>query len=236
GEQGAEGAGAVRRLCDSPLGGAFALSLLVGVGVAFFANVIAGPTAPEYGRCLRLASLLILVRVISNVLYQIYRAQGRAVAHAATQVFNRYAATAVAIVLLLLYERDAFAVILATVIVEASAVIVRLFDLRRRGTITRPRLAPRVLVAAATYGVPLVVAGAARFLLDYGDRFVIERLLDLSAVATYSVAYDVVQKLADSLLSPVQLAVVPMLFHLWVEQGSDETARFASRVLTYMIA
>ncbi len=236
GEGRADGAVALRRLCDSLLGGALGMGLLVGLAVAFVARAFTGATSPEYGRCLLLASVLIVVRVVSGVLYQIYRAQERAVAHGATQVSVRYATTVLAIALLLLYERNAFIVILATLFVEAAAVGVRFFDLSRRGIITRPRLEPRLVAAAASYGVPLAVAGAARFLLDYGDRFVIERLLDLSAVATYSVAYDVAQKLAEGLLGPVQLAVVPIFFRLWADEGGEETARFASRVLTYMVA
>ena len=234
GEHKVDGAAALRRLCDSLLGGALGMGLLVGLVVALFAGAAASPA--EFRRCLLLASILIVVRVVSGVLYQIYRAQERAVAHAATQVSIRYATTALAIALLLLYERRAFTVLAATLVVEAATVAVRLVDLSRRGIITRPRLVPHLLAAAAGYGVPLAVAGAARFLLDYGDRFVIEHLLDLGAVATYSVAYDVAQKLAESLLGPVQLAVVPILFRMWAEEGGEETARFASRVLTYMIA
>lgn len=236
GERRADGAVAVRHLCDSLLGGALGMGLLVGLAVACFAGAIDGASSAELRRCLQLTSVLIVVRVVSGVLYQIYRAQERAVAHAATQVSIRYATTVLAIGLLLVYERDAFSVIVATLFVEAAAVCVRLFDLRRRGIFTRPRLAPRQLAAAARYGVPLAVAGAARFLLDFGDRFVIERMLDLSAVATYSVAYDVAQKLAQSLLGPAQLAVVPVLFRLWADDGVEEATRFGSRILTYMVA
>jgi O-antigen/teichoic acid export membrane protein len=58
----------------------------------------------------------------------------------------------------------------------------------------------------------------------------------LDAVATYSVSYDVADRLGDALLFPAQLAVVPIVFRLWAEQGSEVTAQFVSRVLTYMIA
>jgi len=234
-EHKAEGGTALRQLCDSLLGGSLGMGLLVACAVCAVAMLSPG-IAVAYGRCLLLGGLLVAVRIVSAVLFQIYRAQERAVAHATTQVLVRYATSALAIALLLAGERSAFTVILASLVVEAAAVAVRLVDLRRRGVISRPRLAAGPLAAAAVYGVPLALAGGARFLLDYGDRFVIERLLDLSAVATYSVAYDLAQKLADTLFGPLQLAFVPVLFRVWGAEGVEGTARFASRMLTYMIA
>src|SRR5512143_4045816 len=141
-----------------------------------------------------------------------------------------------AVALLLLYERTAFAVLAATVVVEAVTVVVRCVDLAARGAVSRPRLPRSIITGAITYGAPLAVAGAAQLFLSYGDRVVIERLLGLDAVATYSVSYDVADRLGDSLLFPAQLAVVPIIFRLWAEQGPEATARFVSRVLTYMIA
>ena len=141
-----------------------------------------------------------------------------------------------AVALLLLYERTAFAVLAATVIVEAAAVAVRFVDLAARGAVSRPRLPRSIITGAITYGAPLAVAGAAQLLLSYGDRLVIERILGLDAVATYSVSYDVADRLGDTLLVPAQLAVVPIVFRLWAEQGREATAQFVSRVLTYIIA
>jgi O-antigen/teichoic acid export membrane protein len=137
---------------------------------------------------------------------------------------------------LLLSERTAFAVLAATVIVEGAAVVVRFADLAARGTVSRPRLPRSIITRAIAYGAPLAVAGAAHLFLNYGDRLVIERLLGLDAVATYSVPYDIAERLCDSLLVPAQLAVVPIVFRLWAEEGRRATVEFVSRVLSYMIA
>jgi O-antigen/teichoic acid export membrane protein len=61
-------------------------------------------------------------------------------------------------------------------------------------------------------------------------------MLGLDAVATYSVPYDIAERLGDLLLFPAQLAVVPIIFRLWTEQGGQVTGQFVSQVFTYMVA
>jgi O-antigen/teichoic acid export membrane protein len=236
GERRRDGAQAVRAVADAMLGGALVVGLLAAAVTALVATWAPGDLSANYVRCLGLGSVLVLIRIVSGVLYQIYRAQERAVAYASIMVVARYATMAGAVALLLFHERTAFAVLTATVVVEAVAVVVRCVDLATRGSVSRPRLPRTILTGAIKYGAPLAIAGAAQLFLSYGDRLVIERMLGLDAVATYSVAYDVADRLGDSLLFPAQLAVVPIVFRLWAEQGREATAEFVSRVLTYMIA
>ena len=236
GERRKDGPDAVRAVCDTMVGGALAFGLVVGAVTALAASQLMGDLPENYARCLGPVCLLVLIRIVSGVLYQIYRAQERAVAYAANLVIARYATMVCAIALLLLTERTAFAVLVATVIVEFAAAAVRFIDLAMRGTVSRPRLPRSMIARAIAYGAPLAVAGAAHLFLSYGDRLVIERFLGLDAVATYSVPYDIAERLGDLLLLPAQLAVVPIIFRLWSEEGSRATGQFVSQVFTYMIA
>ena len=236
GERRREGPAALRAVCDAMIGGALVVGLLAAAATALVATWVTDQLPPSYAHCLGLGSALVLIRIVSGVLYQVYRAQERATAYAAILVVSRYATMMGAVALLLLYERTAFAVLAATVVVEVVAVVVRFIDLSARGAVSRPRLPRSILGGAIRYGAPLAIAGAAQLFLSYGDRVVIERILGLDAVATYSVSYDLADRLGDALLFPAQLAVVPIVFRLWTEQGSEATAQFVSRVLTYMIA
>jgi len=230
----ARGDGQARRLCESLFGGGLALGLAAGA-LALLAAGAAG-RGPELARCLSIGAALVAVRIASSVPFQIQRAQERAWANAATQVAIRWLTTAAALALLLAGPRRPSSVLLATLIVEVLVALIAVADLWRAGVLVRPRLAREPLAGAVRYGAPLAVAAAAGVLLAYGDRFVIERLLGLDAVATYSVACDTARRLAETLLAPVQLAVVPVLFRLWATEGAATTARFASRVLTAMAA
>jgi O-antigen/teichoic acid export membrane protein len=175
------------------------------------------------------------VRAVSTVVFEIQRAQERALAYALSQLGIRYGTTIVAVAAMLVWARTAVAVIAAGLLVEVAVLGWRLAELRRHGLIARPRLSP-VVRAALSYGLPLALAGSARYVLDYGDRLLIERMLGLEAVAIYSVPYDLAHRLGDALMLPVQLAAVPLLFRLWVEKGPEAASRMASQVLTYVIA
>jgi O-antigen/teichoic acid export membrane protein len=127
-------------------------------------------------------------------------------------------------------------VIVASVVGEAVVAAACLIDLARRGSIGFPRLRWDILKEASAYGVPLAAAGSATLILDYGDRFLIERFLDVSAVATYAVPYDLAQSLAAGLFAPVRLAVVPVIFRLWANDGPEVTSAFVSDLFTYLVA
>ena len=236
GERRKDGPRGVRAICDTMVGGALGLGLLVGMGTALVFSQFTGELPANYARCVDLGCLLVMIRILSGVLYQIYRAQERAFAYAANLVVARYSTMVCAIALLLFAERTAFAVLAATVFVEAAAVVVRFVDLAARGIVSRPRLSGPIITRAISYGAPLALSGAAHLFLSYGDRLVIERFLGLDAVATYSVPYDIAERLGDVLLLPAQLAVVPIIFRLWADEGAAATGQFVSRVFNYIVA
>jgi O-antigen/teichoic acid export membrane protein len=221
----------LRELCESLLSGTFIASALVALGVA----VAIGRPGGEWSPVVVLVAVLVLVRAVSTVVFEIQRAQERAFAYALSQLGIRYGTTVVAVAAMLVWARTAVAVIAAALLVEVAMLGWRLAELRRQGLIVRPRLSP-ALRAALSYGLPLALAGSARYVLDYGDRLLIERMLGLEAVAIYSVPYDLSHRLGDALMLPVQLAAVPLLFRLWGEKGPEAASRMASQVLTYVIA
>jgi O-antigen/teichoic acid export membrane protein len=233
-ERQAQGPAAVRDLCDTMLGGSLTVCLLVATGTLLVARWLVDE--PEYATILELTSVLVVIRVVSGVLLQIYRAQERSVAYATGRVVARYGAVAIAITLLLLFQRSALTVIVATIVAEGAVLAVVAWDLMRRGVLSRPRLIRPVVLAASAYGIPLAVAGSARFFLDYSDRFLIERFLGLTAVATYTVPYDLAQRFGELLFEPVGLAVMPIIFRRWVHDGRRETSQVASEILTKLIA
>lgn len=234
-EAAARGPLALRELCEG-LVTAVTLAAAV-IAAATMIVVWSGLRAdsPAYAACLHAGSLLVVVRATSGVVVQIHRAQERVLVYAATQLAIRYGTLIVAVSALWLGARTALTVILASIAVEAAVLGIRLLDLRRAGFLCRPRLPP-MLGEALRYGLPLTVAGSARFLLDYGDRFVIEQFLGLEAVAAYTVPCDFLGKLVDFVSLPMQLAAVPVLFRLWSESGPAEAARAASSVLSYTSA
>lgn len=231
-----QGKAHLREFCDNMLGGAFTAGLLVALVAAGAAAWIAGGAGPYYASCVRLGSLVVLVRVVSSVIYQLFRADERVFTYMVAQIVSRYCTLALVIAMLFLRGQTAYQIILATVIGEGVVLVACLAELAARGVIRRPRLSPSVIKAATLYGAPLAAAGSASFILDYGDRYLIQHFLGLDAVATYAVPYDLAQSLAAALFGPVRLAVIPIIFRLWAEGGQEMTSPFVSRLMTYVVS
>ena len=228
-----EGGRRLREFCSDMVLGTVGSGILV--GLAMFA-VLRWRGEDDSGGCMQLAALIVVSRATLNVILQLYRAQERVGAFAAAQLFNRYGTLALAVALLVFHRATARDVVLATVLGEGLVVAACLLDLVRRGVLGMPHVSWSTLRAASTYGIPLAIGSSASFILDYGDRFLIERFLGLNAVAAYAVPYDLVQNLAGGLLTPVRLAVIPIVFRLWAAEGQVATSQFVSEILTYVTA
>jgi O-antigen/teichoic acid export membrane protein len=233
-EQRQGGGGRLREFCSDMVAGVFGSSIVVAL-VAVLVVAWAGGGG-DYARCMRLAAIVVIIRAAGAVVLQMYRAEDRVLGYMAAQVVARYATLGLVVLFLLVWRGTAYEVLLATVIGEGLVLAVCLVDLAARGVLGRPQLSWPRLALAARYGVPLSVGGSASFVLDYGDRFLIQRFLGFDAVASYAVPYDLAQNLAAGLFGPIRLAVIPVIFGLWASGGQEATVRFASQVFTYMVA
>jgi O-antigen/teichoic acid export membrane protein len=233
-ERSKQGVRRLREFCGSMLMGSFVSGALVALLTIAALHWVS--PREDVARCLRAAALIVIIRAVLGVIYQIYRAQERPVAYSVAQIVARYASLAVAIGMLLAYGLTAYDVIVATVIGEGLVALFGLAEFARRGIVGRPSLARDNLSAAFTYGVPLAVGLSGSFLLDYGDRFLIERFLGLGAVATYSVPYDLASSLSSAVFGSLKLAVMPIIFRLWETDGPAATGDFVSQVFTYSVA
>lgn len=233
-ERSQQGVGRLREFCGSMVGGSF----ISGTLVALVTLAVLQWLAPQENtaRCLRVASLIVAIRAVLGVISQIYRGQERAVAFSISQLATRYVPLALAIAILLASGLTAYDVIVATAIGEGLVALLCLLEFAARGVLGRPTLSRWHLHAAFAYGAPLAVGTYATFLLDYGDRFLIQRYLGLDAVATYAVPYDLVSTLAVTVFGSVKLALLPVIFRLWENDGRPATSEFVSHVFTYSVA
>jgi len=224
----------LQEFCGTMLAGSLVSGSVVAVGTLIVLQwwVPQGTTA----HCLRVASLIVIIRAVLGVVYQIYRAQERALAAAIAPLAARYVGLAVAVGIHLAHGLEAYEVIVASVVGEGLVAVICLSGLATRGIFGRPTLSRSHLSAAFAYGAPLSVGLYSSFVLDYGDRFLIERFLGLDAVATYVVPYDLVGALSLAVFGSLKLALLPVIFRLWESDGRAATSGFVSQVLTYSVA
>ncbi|GAB6098045.1 flippase [Desulfatiferula olefinivorans] len=73
----------------------------------------------------------------------------------------------------------------------------------------------KIFLESFKYGFPLSISAIAAVILNFGDRYVIAALLDTSDVANYSVGYNFCIYLKELIVTPLNLALLPIVYQMW---------------------
>ncbi len=227
----------IRHLCTNiSIGSIVSASIVVfiAVGISYFLEN--SSSFSKLGYYLRYVSVLILIRVLTGVFLQIYRAEKSPFMYNLITVTNRYLTVFCSIFLVIYIYKNIMGVLVATIAVEGIILVICAIFFLSRGRLGVTKISPKIMSEAIRFGFPLVIADLLTSLMTSGDRFIIQYYLDSAAVATYSVAYDISDYIGALFVTPVRLAIIPIIFSLWVDKGHEKTSVFLSRVIKYTFA
>jgi O-antigen/teichoic acid export membrane protein len=229
-----KGDGLLQSFCSNILFGTVLSATVVVSGTVLASYVLEKNSSFSHlGPYLRIASLLVLVRAINGVLQEIRRAEKRHFLFNLALIISKYGTLLCSISLLYIYK-DVMGVFVGSMIAEFAVLVIFLIHLIVEKKIGLVKISRDLLGVANKYGFPLVLVGSAATILDSGDRYVIQYFLNSAAVANYSVVYDLSSFLASFLLTPIRLAIVPIIFSLWTDQGDEATTAFAAKALKHI--
>ncbi|MCJ0700103.1 oligosaccharide flippase family protein [Frigoribacterium faeni] len=199
----------------------------VGLVISFVATAAAVLTVPFWAGALGFGSehdLLLVVLLWAapsaavQVMLALLLAEDRFRAFATTSIVSAVGGQAIGLTLLLTLGGGALTYAWGSVISQTLAMVIGLcFTRPLIGGLVNGPVAKRAL----SFGVPLALASLAYFVLNAGDRIVLQRLMGPDAVGQYQVAY-VVGSSVILLLSFTNSAWAPHFAKM-----RDETARFA---------
>jgi O-antigen/teichoic acid export membrane protein len=224
----------LQSFCSNILFGTLFSSTTVVLGTLLVSYILEKNDAfKDLGYYLRMASVIVLFRVILNGFQEIYRAEKNHFLYNLLSISDRYGTLACSILLVYLYKSIS-GIFLGTIIAEGIVVAIFLTHLIWDKKIAFVKISREILSEANKYGLPLVVVGSSAFILNASDRYVIQYFLSADAVATYSVAHDLCDYLATFILTPIRLAIVPIIFSIWANQGDEATSTFISKTLRHI--
>jgi O-antigen/teichoic acid export membrane protein len=206
----------------------------MGAAVIMFLVAVALSQTESFGQVayhLRYVAILILIRVISNVFLQIFRGDQQTLVFNLFMIANRYLAILSSVLLIIYVYKSVKGVFLGTIYVETLVAVLGLVYLIRRRRIGKAQLSLGQMRRAVKFGLPLVVSDFLVSLVSSSDRFIIQYFLGSSAVAVYSVAYDISDYVAVMFSSPLQLAILPIVYSLWSKEGQEATRVFLSKAV-----
>jgi O-antigen/teichoic acid export membrane protein len=203
--------------------GGVAILFLAGIGLAP-ASLVGRPLA----LVLCLVATLVLLRGMESMLWSFLRIEERTKAYNAMSVALKAAMIGAICILLPLTGRSPFTFFSGTAAVELVLVAALSLWLFRRGLLNPFRFDRPLFRAALVFGAPLIVYEAASIVLDAGDRVLVGHYLGADALGRYSVAYGLSSYVNNLLISPLNLALMPIYMRLWTSEGRERTREFLS--------
>ncbi|HYZ83978.1 MAG TPA: oligosaccharide flippase family protein, partial [Bryobacteraceae bacterium] len=166
----------------------FYSTMFTGVGLASmavyvaFAVVVAfgtrfGRIETQVGQVLVLAAILIPLRSVQSVVSSFLRVQERTRAYSVTNIVIRAGTVAAVLAMFPVLGRNIQAYFWGTVLVEAAVLIWMAASLYKAGVLRFLTFDRALFVAAASFGLPLIVQELAGIVLDSGDRFLVQSYL-----------------------------------------------------------
>lgn len=202
--------------------------------VAIFAVLAFAVAALQWGgpwKCTSLIGPLLASEVALTVISELYRAQLRSFVTAALTVVMRYAALAGSLVFFFCISRTFFSFLAGRTLMQVAISIGFALPFIISGQLRLRPIDMNIVKEGVRYGFPLSLAASGGFFIAYGDRYVIQALLNSTQVATYSVPYDLVQQIETALTTPIRLAIIPIAFSMLAGGGIGKASAFLSDVV-----
>ncbi|MBS1824084.1 MAG: lipopolysaccharide biosynthesis protein [Acidobacteria bacterium] len=182
-----------------------------------------------------LVAALVLLRALSSILCSFLRVEERTRAFNITTVGTKACTIAVVCLLLPLLGKTASTYFTGAVAVEAAAMAWLTMELLRRGVLTPSSFDRRLYASGVAFGLPLVVYECAFAVLGSADRFLVRSFLGADALGFYSVAYGLALTANEFLITPLNLALIPIYMRLWNTTGREATTSFLTAALDYYL-
>lgn len=186
--------------------------------------------------CLFLAPGLVILRVLQSLLLGFLRNEGRSRLHSILEVSTKALTLAALICLFISPYHGAISFLAASTASEGCIVLLQLRLLLRKRVLHWRHIDWSLARLSVAFGAPLIAYEFASVVLDSGDRFLVQHFLGATQLGYYSAAYNIGSYFQDTVMIPMNLALLPIYMRLWTSEGPEATKRFVSNTLTWFLA
>jgi len=188
--------------------------------------------APLRGLTFWIAALIVL-RAAESILCAFLRVEERTKAFNVVTVATKAATILAVCALVPLAGKTASTYFAGNTFVALTSAVILFAWLVKRGLIAPHTFDRQLFRVGIAFGLPLVAYESAFAILGSVDRFLVQHYLGANALGLYSVAYGLSQAVNDVLVTPLNLALMPIYIRLWTSSGQKTTSQFLTMALTY---
>jgi O-antigen/teichoic acid export membrane protein len=185
--------------------------------------------SPDYSHLFNIIFITMVINLSNEIPTTLLRIQQRSVFFVAVSLTRLVLNLTLNIVLIVHYGLGVLGILYGGMIANAVVgVFLTIYTLRQTGVSYSKEIAMAIL----KYGLPLVGSWMGMFVLNFGDRFLLQRLTNLSDVGIYSLAYKFGMLPNVLVLAPFQRIWAPKQFEIVKEPDAKPTYGL---IFTYFI-
>jgi O-antigen/teichoic acid export membrane protein len=174
---------------------------------------------------LSIAVILIITRVMTKVIGNLYRMREKAKTYSFFALLTKYLGMGISILLVAFYAYGITGFFWGLVVGEIIALILLVVNMIKQiGVPVLSFYSYPLLREMIVYGFPLLVAGLSFSLMSFGDRYLIGWYVSAEAVAMYSVPYNLCSYIQNIFVMGFQYAYFPLVMKEW-DSGDEDKAR-----------
>ena len=183
-----------------------------------------------------LALVWMIFQNLFNLLNMKYRLEGKIVSYNINGIFRKYGGMLIGVSLVLIFN-SLTSYYTGILVAECLIVFALVFLLFKKANffLSQGIFSKEIFVVSAKYGIPLALSAVPVTLFNSGDRYVIAALMSGKDVATYSVGYNLCNYAKELIVSPLNLALVPVVFKLWENKKTDELNGLLISTIRYFL-
>ena len=181
------------------------------------------------------AAPLVLIRTVDSGVLNLLRAQHLSRFYSMYTAVRRYLGLGFVLGVVLLVQRSLLAFYAATIVAEGAALLYGVRIFLRQGMFRWRAFSMPLLRAMLDFGMPLFASNVVGLLLGVAGRYLINFMLGSEPLGVYSAAANLADYMVGMFALSFAIAVEPMYFRQWEQQGPQKTREFLAQALKYYL-
>lgn len=188
-----------------------------------------------YLACFLIMTAYLFVRPLNIIVLNVLRITERTIFYNIFNIVIKALSIALSLVLLLLIVKDFYGYFIGLAAAEAAASVFLFYWFFKNYKVRLGAASGELAKKLIRFGVPLLLTEISYLLLSYADRYMIAAYKGEAELGLYSVGYNLASYAGDIIMFSLSYAVIPIYVGLYQKSGREETEKFLSKCMNYLL-
>jgi len=189
----------------------------------------------QFYPCFYIMALCLLIRPVSNIFMNLLRVHGKTIAYNTLNLTNNVVSTVLGLLLLIFVVKKLYGYFIGVTVAEWFVFSLLIYWFFQHYRVSLSSVSGKLAGQLMSFGLPLLATELAYMLLTYADRYMILFYHGEKELGIYSVGYNLAMYVAQIVTFSLSYAIIPLYVKIYTEKGRQETAKFLSDCLYYLL-